>query len=348
LTDLRRMVGEMSMAVWGLSALSTALEAGLLDELADPSSPETLGQRTGVPVKLVEELLGVLVALGVVQRQGEKYAVEPEVAAAIAGPGKQGLLAELRSTHLQTYHMIEQAKLGALSTGWTYSDPAILQAQGARSAVLVDAWVKGAIPTLEGLESRLGQPGAAFLDVGAGVGALAISMCRHFPNLRAVGIDPFEAALVQGRTNVESTGLSDRIELRPVAVQDLDEQAVYDLAQLPVMFLSAVVLGKGLAAVREALRPGGWVMLQVLAAPVPGDDLVASVLRLVCVLWGSEPTAPERVVEMLKEAGYVQPAVLPPVPGPPVRYVVGRRPLDHAESTLAEPRPIDPGTAFAH
>lgn len=123
---------------------------------------------------------------------------------------------------------------------------------------------------------------------------------------------------------MEQAGFLDRIELRQVGVEDLDEQGVYDFAQVPVMFLPTEVLAQGLGTVREALRPGGWLLLQVVS--VTGNELTPAVLRLLCTLWGSEPTGPERVVEIVKDAGYLEAAVLPPIPCPPVRYVVGRSP----------------------
>lgn len=114
-----------------------------------------------------------------------------------------------------------------------------------------------------------------------------------------------------------------------MAVEDLDEQGIYDLVQIPLMFMSAEVLAKGFRAVKEALRPGGWVTLHVLAAP--GDQLAPAVLRLLTILWGGDPIVPEQVVEMLGEAGFADSAILPAVPGPPVRFVVGRRPTASSE-----------------
>jgi hypothetical protein len=65
------------------------------------------------------------------------------------------------------------------------------------------------------------------------------------------------------------------------------------------------------------------VLVQVVA--MPGDGRVPAVTRLLCALWGSDPTVPDRVVEMLNEAGYVDTAILPSWPGPPARHVVGRK-----------------------
>jgi ubiquinone/menaquinone biosynthesis C-methylase UbiE len=180
-------------------------------------------------------------------------------------------------------------------------------------------------PALDGLAERLESPSANFLDVGTGVGALAIEMCRQFPNLRIVGIDPFETALAQARTKVAEAKLEGRIELRAQRVEELADDSCFDLVHIPIPFLSAEALAVGLERVLRALRPGGWVFLAALAAP--GTELTPALYRLMCLLWGSEPVLPDRASEMLAQAGYAHVQVLPAVPGVPVRPVAGQRPL---------------------
>jgi len=63
---LPQLVGDLTMSVWGLAALASADETGLLDELGEPGSAQALAQRTGLPAPLVESLMDVLVALGLV------------------------------------------------------------------------------------------------------------------------------------------------------------------------------------------------------------------------------------------------------------------------------------------
>jgi ubiquinone/menaquinone biosynthesis C-methylase UbiE len=162
------------------------------------------------------------------------------------------------------------------------------------------------------------------LDVGTGVAALAIAMCRQFPDLRAVGIDPHEPALVEARKNVKKAGLSNRIELRRLGVEVLHYESSFNLANVPTLFLPADVLQSGLRGVFTALRPGGWLITQV--PPTSGDTLAPSLFRLSCALCGSQPLSLEQVKLMLDQTGYTQTAILPPLSGPFVRYVVARRP----------------------
>jgi hypothetical protein len=81
--------------------------------------------------------------------------------------------------------------------GWTYDDPTVLQAQGQLSRMGVRGIEKLAA-LRPGLQETLRQPGV-FLDVGTGVGWLAIEAARCWPALRVVGIDPWERALALAR-----------------------------------------------------------------------------------------------------------------------------------------------------
>lgn len=323
MTDVRRIVGELTVSTWALSALCTSLEAGILDELAEPSLPERVAERTGIPNPIVEGLLQVLGVLGLVRQEGKAFVADPELAD-LPAPARASLSAAMRSALLQGSQIVQAARLGTLTSGWGYSDPETLQAQGTFSTGVVIAWVNQMIPSLDGLEEELQKPGATFLDVGTGVAAIAIEMCHHFPNLRAVGIDPHEPALVEARKNVESAGLSDRIELRRVGVEALHEESSFDLANVPIFFLPPDVLATGLRSVWAALRPGGWAIMQV--SPAFGEGLAPSLFRLYCTLCGSKPLSLEQVKLMLEEACYAQTDILPPISGPFVRYVVGRRP----------------------
>lgn len=101
--------------------------------------------------------------------------------------------------------------------GWTYEDPVILESQGQVSGLIVRS-----IDTLAvkrpALGTTLKQPGA-LLDVGTGVGWLAIEAARSWPALRVVGIDSWEAALILARKNLAQSDVAERVELRSQRVE---------------------------------------------------------------------------------------------------------------------------------
>lgn len=256
---------------------------------------------------------------------GNAFVCTPGMSVYTSGRSKEIVCADLRATHLLAAELLERFRAGGASAqGWRYSDPALLDAWGARSVEPVAIWAEQLFPALEGLLEVLETPTARFLDVGTGVGRLAIAMCRQFPNLRVVGIDPFDTALELARRNVIEAGLESRITLRSALVQDLTDENCYDLAWVPVMFLPADVAAQGLHRVRAALRPGGWAVLGSLAAE--GEGLQPAVLRLMSLLFGSGCLLPDDAAEMLSAADYESIRVLPATPGVPIRMIIGRCP----------------------
>ncbi|MGH3530185.1 MAG: SAM-dependent methyltransferase, partial [Pseudonocardiaceae bacterium] len=271
--------------------------------------------------------LDVLVALGFGTADEHGFVASPGLVTISSGRAKKLLAADLRSTRLQTADLVERATHGTIALdGWSYPDPKLLEAQGLHSAQMVVPWVELLFPHLEGLPERLREPTARFLDVGSGVGRLSIEICRRFPNLRVVGIEPFEIPFTLARRNVAEAGLGDRIELRPERVQDLTDERCYDLAWVPVLFMAADVAARGLHRVRTALRPGGWALLGSLA--VEGAEIQPAVLRLVSLLYGSGRLLPEHAAAILTAAGFENVLALPAMPGVAGRTIVGRRPVD--------------------
>ncbi len=320
----RQLFADLSTSVWAFATLACAAEAGLLDLLTEPRSLADLSKRTGVEVALVERVLDVLVALGLVRRDGDVFAGVPAVLPLLHAPAKDDFLAELRSTYLQSWQAIQSAKQGRLVPGWQHTDPEILQAQGRSGRALTEMLARQVFPRLTGLEERLQAPTAAFLDVGTGVGIIAIELCRLYPNLRAVGLEPQEAPLAEARRNVVAAKLNERIELRAQRVEDLMDHEAFDLAYLANVFMPRAVFQHGLRTVFRALRPGGWVSLVAISALGPGIE--AALSRLRNVLWGGEVLSPEEVAEMAREAGFTA-VQIGGAPGSSVKGIVGQRPL---------------------
>lgn len=184
--------------------------------------------------------------------------------------------------------------------GWTAPDPELLEAQGRMSIGVAHA-LADASPSLGDLATRLASDDGAFLDVGCGVGWLAITMARRFPRLRVGALDRFDAALRLAERHVHEERLQERVRLIAADVQELAEQGAYDAVWLPGPFLGREVVGPALHATARALRPGGWVLFGMYGGPE--DALSRSLADLRSVRSGGHPwTAPE-LVSALEAAG---------------------------------------------
>jgi precorrin-6B methylase 2 len=208
----------------------------------------------------------------------------------------------------------------ARAPGWTHDDPVVLQAQGQGSRMGVRCIEKLAA-LRHGLHETLRRPGA-FLDVGTGVGWLAIEAARCWPALRVVGIDPSERVLALARENVAATNMASRIELRAQRVELLNEVETFTLAWLPGPFLSLEIVNPALDRTWRALQPGGWLVF-ALYAPPP-DPLGEALTALRTVRGGGHPWVPGEIEDRLRAAGFAEVETFPT--GFPILLVVGQRP----------------------
>ena len=327
----QQSITSLSASVWAFSTLAAALEAGLLERLTEPRGLSELSQQPGLQPSLIEGMLDLLVALGLLQRNDDLYRSTPDLLPLLQAPSREYLLADLRTTYLQSRQLIDAAKNHTPAAGWHHIDPDLLaaQGQGSTGAPAVRQWVNMLFPRLDGLLERLQGPAADFLDVGTGVAAIALEMCRLFPTLRVVGLEPLAAPLAEARRAVARAGLENRIELRQQRIEDLADRGAFDLVWLPQMFLPRQALQHGVRASWAALRSGGWILL--LAVSVPGMTLDAALWRLRNVLWGGDPTTPEQVAGLLTAADFTQVQILPTAPGSIPRLIVGQRPLRSPE-----------------
>jgi len=320
--EARRTIDDLSQSVWAFATLTTALEAGLLDQLAEPQELGSIGGHSGLDPSLAEGVLDVLVALGLAHRDGQVVVAVPGLATLLAPQAKEVLLAQLRSTDLQGRQLVDGARHGKLVPGWQHTDPMLLEAQGRSGQGAIPAMIQ-ALRQHPELAARLDQPSASFLDVGVGVGVIAIELCRAFPALRVVGLEPAPAPLAQAQSNVAAAELADRIELRQQGVQDLKDREAFDLAYVAQVFIPDGVFAAGLANVWRALKPGGWLSMPAISAA--GQDLEAALSRLRNRLWGGGVRLPEQVAETAGAVGFTS-VQISPFLGGTFRAILAQRP----------------------
>ena len=123
------------------------------------------------------------------------------------------------------------------SGGWDQVDVGLLQGIG-RMSMSVAAAVAVAARQMPGLAARLDGP-VQILDVGTGVGWLAVALARAYPQARVLGIDIFPPALDLARGERRRRyDVADRVELRAVRTSSSSEpDPVFEVAWLPLPFL---------------------------------------------------------------------------------------------------------------
>jgi SAM-dependent methyltransferase len=227
-------------------------------------------------------------------------------------PQQQAILAGI--VRLYLHQALDLLTEPGRAPGWSYTDPVILDGWGRASAMMPRA-LAAAMPQVGEVRS--------FLDVGAGVGLLAVAAAELWPQAEVVSIDTFEPALERARANLAQAGMTGRITLRDQDLADVDDADRYDLAWVPTFFIARPTLRQALPRLRRALRPGGWVALGRFQPPP--DPLVAATSLLRTVRGGGSEMSAEEATDLLESAGFAAVGVAV-APGMPMQFVTGQRP----------------------
>jgi 2-polyprenyl-3-methyl-5-hydroxy-6-metoxy-1,4-benzoquinol methylase len=198
--------------------------------------------------------------------------------------------------------------------GWYYSDPQIIQGQGA-SSVIVAQLIAGA---------GIGRHDARILDIGTGVGALAVAFCRAFPGSTVVGIDTWELSLELARQNVAAAGLGSRITLRRTSIEVFEDDGGFDLVWMPVIFLSRAILHDAVVRAVAAMRPGAQIVLGRYAGS--DDPLLGALGDLRTIRSGGTVLNPSDTRALLEGAGLVDVREIDRTWPAPIGLTAGRRP----------------------
>jgi SAM-dependent methyltransferase len=243
--------------------------------------------------------------------------LQPELLDSVSADQEQICLAFIEAFFRQALDLLESPER---PPGWTYEDPIVLQAMGQGSRRVVHA-IDELASQRPRLRATLNEPGG-LLDIGTGVGWLAIEAARKWPALDVVGIDIWEPALALAKKNSADSGLSHRIALRHQDVRQLNDRAAFSLAWLPGPFIPREIVERALERVRDAVRPGGWIVFG-LYAPAP-DPLGEALKNLRIVRGGGHPWSTPEVETRLTALGFENVEAF--APGPPILFVVGQRP----------------------
>jgi precorrin-6B methylase 2 len=293
--DIRATAARLSAETEALAALGAALRLRSSGQEAPPLVQACIDE--------------VVAALGL------------DAALAEATPAQlSAALAPIRALLLQSLDLLTDPTRAA---GWGYTDVELLQSLGQTSAAFAEVVRDVLAPLLPGLSASLDSRGAAFLDVGVGVAALSMAMCRVFPHLRVVGIDPWELALEVAGRNVDEAGLAERIELRRQRIEELEDEEAFDLVFLAGPFLGPAVVDAACERALAALKHGGWALFAMFRGT---DDLDTALARLRTARSGGAVLDAADAERRLTSADFADVRTFAAELGIPSQVVVGRRP----------------------
>lgn len=323
--DFMSTISKLNTSTWALTVLCVGIESGLFDKLATPKKAEDLSKDCGIPTKLVESILDVVVSLGFSKRKGELYYLEEDFKEYFDGQVKEYIVSNIRSHQLQSEQFYRNFLKKKFFGGWDHTDSEIINYQGRLGSVeMVNMFAKRILPEMDGLPEKFNNKEEIhFLDVGTGVGALSVAMVNRWPNMRIIAIEPAEVSFNKAKENIKD--ITSCIELRCQLVEDLIDEEKYDLVWLPQVFISPKVLPSALEIVWRSLKPGGWIWLPALRSKKA--DLNSTVLQLRNVLWSGDLLLSKELIKMLNDYDFTLVKEISNKPGFDHVYVIAQRPL---------------------
>ncbi|HEX2233915.1 MAG TPA: methyltransferase [Thermoleophilaceae bacterium] len=290
-------------------ALTSATILGVFDALEEgPASPEELAVRLGTDPLGAQTLLTALATLGYLEQDGERMRNAPVSSRLLVRSSPESIATFVGAQgdlHWDVLAMLPEA----LRDGRAYA----LHEERRDDPERWEAYIRGLFEI-----SRAEQDDNAALvpvsdprtmvDVAGGHGAFAMAMCRRHPGLRATVLDLPPSARV-GERIVAEEGFADRISFREGDVFELGLGAGLDVVSVfnLVHHLPEERDRELCRMAREALRPGGALVVGDSARPEPGEPVSehGAISSLLFYAWShGRNFAASEIAAWLEEAGF--------------------------------------------
>jgi precorrin-6B methylase 2 len=214
---------QTGLAFWPAKTLLSAIEMGVFTELArGPQAFDTLSARLGLHPRSARDFLDTLVALGFLQREGDRYGNTPETELFLdrKKPSYVGGMLEMANHRLYPFwgHLTEALRTGQPQNETRGGGPGMFETLYADPARL-----KEFLAAMTGISHGSNMTIArqfpwkdyrSYVDVGTAQGDLAVQIALANPHLQGMGFDLAEVAPIF-EEYAQANGVADRVRFVP-------------------------------------------------------------------------------------------------------------------------------------
>ena len=291
-------------------ALTTATILGVFDALHErPADAVELGERLSLDPLGSDTLLTTLLTMGYVEADGDgrfrNSAVSERLLVSSSPESIATYVGAQADLHWQVLGLLPEA----VRDGAAYA----MHEERREEAERWEAYIRGLFeisrPEHDANVERVPvDDPRRMVDVAGAHGAFSMAMCRRHPGLQATVLD-LPPSVAVGRQIVAEEGFSDRVSFREGDVfelglgEDLDVVSIFNL----VHHLPEERDRELCRMAREALRPGGCLVIGDSARPEPGEDVSehGAISSLLFYAWShSRNFTPSEIRGWMSEAGF--------------------------------------------
>jgi len=268
ITDAR----EITRIAYGFKAskaLLVAIDLDIFSRLsATGASLAELADATAVPESNLGTLLTALVSMGLLSRDGDRFANAPACEDYLVR-GKRTYFGDYFNLQTDQFIFPGYADLGAVirrqGRSDVWHDYESLMQDDATAARFSEGQHAGSLGPAVALSKQLDLGGrGALLDVAGGSGAFTIMLCRRHPGLSATILD-FPTALPVAERFLGEAGLADRVDLHAGNAIDDAWPAGHDMVLMSYLFNA--VAGRDLAVLAGNAFAALWFLTCMFNVP---------------------------------------------------------------------------------
>jgi SAM-dependent methyltransferase len=262
---------------------------GWLDALAEaPAAPAELAERTRTNTRYAVEWLEAQAVYGNLtivddgggDRLQRRYAMAPGVADVLTDRHSLNYLGALpqmmAAAGAQLEKLLEAYRNGG-GVSWAELGDNARNSQAALNRPWFESALAPALASVRQIDAVLQEPRARIADIGCGAGWSSIALAQAYPSATVLGVDVDEPSIQAANANADAAGVADRVRFVVAAGQTLSELGPFDAAFAFECLHDMPRPVDVLAAIREAVRSDGLVVIMDEAVAddfnAPGDQV---------------------------------------------------------------------------
>ncbi|MFT4163690.1 MAG: methyltransferase domain-containing protein [Microlunatus sp.] len=269
-----------SMSTYETFSTYIGLQLGWFAALtAEPLTSDELAERTGTQERYCREFCEFQASLGTVTMTADevdrRFSLPPGPAEVLLDEHSLNYLGPLARMAVAAGRRIDDLMTAYRHGGgvsWAELGDDARESQSALNRPWFTRRLGPALAEVADLHEVLSRPGARIIDVGCGGGWSSLALARAYPHAGVLGVDIDAPSIEAARAAAAVEGLDDRVQFVVAEGELLPDPGPFDAAFAFECLHDMPRPVEVLAAIRQAVRPGGPVVIMDEAVD---DELTA-------------------------------------------------------------------------